>query len=275
MKTAITLSLLPASFRRPFVLGPELENGFATASELGFDAIELFPPTLESLDVNKIKRLVREFNLPVSTIGTGGGTVVHGLTLTDTDPLVRKRAADFAGEIIRRAAELDATAIIGSMQGRAAERPVAEVVEMFSVQLESLGRLADEHGQLLFLEPLNRYEGDFLNTLEDGSRLLESVSAGNLRILADLFHMNIEEADPAASLQRNMDHVGHVHFVDSNRCSAGMGHSDLKSIVEVLRQGNYSGYLAVEAFPRPDPLTAATRAAKAFQELGVSTFVGG
>lgn len=269
MKTAITVALLPANPRRPFVLGPDLPAAFTTAVRLGFNAIELFPPTIESLDLAEIKRLVREYEIPVSTIGTGGGAVSQGLTFTDPDPEVRQQAFDYAAGIIRAAGELNASAIIGSMQGRAGDRPRGQVLEMLTDQLSTLAELANQHGQPLFVEPLNRYESDLLNKLDDVAQLAAAGNA-NLQILADLFHMNIEETNVLNAIEQHFPRIGHVHFVDSNRWPAGNGHADLLSVVEALHRLNYRGYLAVEALPLPDPESAATQAALAFRQLGVS-----
>ena len=85
---------------------------------------------------------------------------------------------------------------------------------------------ARNHGVPLLYEPLNRYETNQANTLADGVRLLQSLSTTNVRLLADLFHMNIEDADLAASIRAAGPAIGHVHFVDSNRRPAGMGHLD-------------------------------------------------
>ena len=267
MKTAITLSLLPSRPTMPFVLGPDLNEGFRVAAELGFDAVEIFPPTLESIDISTVNQLCRQHSLQVSTIGTGGGAVAQGLTLTDIDPEIRNRAGEYIRGIIEIAGDFGGSAIIGSMQGRSGDRDKPEVLKWLGDALADLGEYAKRWDQPLFYEPLNRYETNLVNRLEQAAALIETHDAGNAKILADLFHMNIEETDIADSIQNAAAHIGHVHFVDSNRWPAGYGHTDMGAAFQALRQFGFTGYLAVEAFPLPDQLTAAKKSAEAFSQL--------
>ena len=76
-------------------------------------------------------------------------------------------------------------------------------------------------------------------------------------LLADLFHMNIEETNIAQAIERGGSRIGHVHFVDSNRRAAGFGHIDFAPIAQSLRSIGYDGFASAEAFPFPDPDAAA------------------
>jgi sugar phosphate isomerase/epimerase len=104
-----------------------------------------------------------------------------------------------------------------------------------------------------------------VNTVADGVALLESLSTRNVALLADLFHMNIEESDIADALRAGGRHVGHLHFVDSNRRPAGCGHIDYRPVADALRAIGYSGYASAEALPYPDPDAAARRTIEAFR----------
>ena len=120
-----------------------------------------------------------------------------------------------------------------------------------------LGEHARQYQVPLIFEPLNRYETNMANTIEGGVHLLQKLSTRNVVLLADLFHMNIEEANLADALRAGRGHVGHVHFVDSNRRPAGHGHTDFRAVAVTLREMNYTGYLSAEALPWPDPDAAA------------------
>jgi sugar phosphate isomerase/epimerase len=118
----------------------------------------------------------------------------------------------------------------------------------------------------LLFEPLNRYETNLVNTLAAGADLLESLRSNNVRLLADLFHMNIEEIDIAQAL-RTADHwLGHVHFVDSNRRPAGCGHLDYAPIAAALRDIRYDGYASAEVLPWPDSRAAAEQTIAAYRK---------
>ena len=88
----------------------------------------------------------------------------------------------------------------------------------------------------------------------------------NVRVLSDLFHMNIEEADIAAALREAGKLVGHIHFADSNRHAIGFGHTGVASVVAALRDIGYTGYLSAEILPLPDSVTAARRTIESFRE---------
>lgn len=266
MRSAITVSLVPEARGGPFVYSAGLEAACADAAALGFDAIEIFPPDAASLDAAAIRALVARHGLAVAAVGTGGGWVRHKLTLTHADPEVRARAAAFIRSLIDVAGALGAPAIIGSMQGRwegAVSRD--EALALLAAALAELGDYAARHGQPLLYEPLNRYETNLFNRLGDTAAWLRGTPARHVRLLADLFHMNIEETDLAAALREAGDLVGHVHFADSNRRAVGFGHTDVRPVVAALRGLGYRGYLSAEVLPLPDPAAAAARTIASFR----------
>ncbi|HEV7867029.1 MAG TPA: sugar phosphate isomerase/epimerase family protein [Chthoniobacteraceae bacterium] len=258
MRSAVTVSLLPQASGGPFVFWNGLEDACVRAAALGYDAVELFPPDAAGLDPARVRMLLQTHGLAVAAVGSGGGWVVHRLTLTHADAAVRARAREFIRSIIEVAASLGAPAIIGSMQGRwEGEASREQALAWLGEALEELGATAQERGMPLLYEPLNRYETNLFNRLGDTAQWLRQLRGGNVRILADLFHMNIEEADPAASLIEAGALIGHVHFVDSNRRAVGFGHTEIPPIVAALREIGYAGYLSAEVLPLPDPQTAA------------------
>jgi sugar phosphate isomerase/epimerase len=93
------------------------------------------------------------------------------------------------------------------------------------------------------------------------------LETSNVVLLADLFHMNIEEADIAAALRAGKGYIGHVHFVDSNRRPAGLGHLDFVPIAEALEDISYQGFASAEALPYPDSAAAARQTIEAFRQL--------
>jgi sugar phosphate isomerase/epimerase len=113
--------------------------------------------------------------------------------------------------------------------------------------LGELGRHAETEGVALYLEPLNRYEDHMVNRLADGVSLLEEVGLASVRLGADTYHMNIEEADPAAALESARPWLGHVQVSDSNRLEPGAGHVDWAAICASLKTIGYDGPLALES----------------------------
>lgn len=263
MRTAVTLCRVPESAAGPFVFHDPLDAGFAKAAALGFDAVELFLEGPDAVPVEEIQALQKQHGLAIAAVGTGAGMVKHGLSLTDPSPEKRTAALDFVLRMIDFGGRLGAPAILGSMQGKwggAVTRDQA--LDFLTSALESAGGAAAKHGVPFIYEPLNRYETNLFNRLAPAADHLDQRGLKNIVLLADLFHMNIEERDIAAALRDAARHVGHIHWADSNRQAMGFGHTDSSPILTALRDISYSGYLSAEIFPLPDPDTAASQTLK-------------
>lgn len=267
IRSSVTISLVPEAKGGPFVFWDDLEAGCRTAKELGFDAVEVFPPSPGAISGDRLKKLLEDQRLALAAVGTGAGWVKHRLHLALPDAAARNKARDFIRSIIDFAGPLGAPAIIGSMQGRSGDGvDHVTAVNYLADALEDLGEHARQYQTPLIYEPLNRYETTMANTVEAGVGLLKRLSTTNVVLLADLFHMNIEEADIAAAIRMGAGHIGHVHFVDSNRRAAGFGHLDFAPIAAALREIGYSGFASAEALPYPDSLSAARQTMQAFRQ---------
>jgi sugar phosphate isomerase/epimerase len=268
VKSAITISLVPEARGGPFVYWDDLAAGFAAAARHGFDAVEIFPPAANAVSIGTARELMEKHSLKVAAVGTGAGWVKHKLRLTDPDPAVRAKAREFICGIINLAGYLGAPAIIGSMQGRwegAVSREQA--LEWLAEELKALSERSAAHGQVLLYEPLNRYETNLLNRNADAADFVTQRGLKNVRLLCDLYHMNIEEQNLAESLGQTGLLVGHVHFADSNRRAIGFGHTDAAPIAAALRHIGYSGYLSAEVLPLPDGDSAARQTIASFRKV--------
>jgi sugar phosphate isomerase/epimerase len=267
IKSAVTISLVAEAQGGPFVFWDDFAASCARARELGFDAVELFAPAPEAVPSADVKTQLQRHGLALAAVGTGAGMVKHGLSLVDPDAAVRAKASDFIRSMIDYGGPFGAPAIIGSMQGRwgkVIDKPAA--LKLLGEALVELGDHARQYGIPLIYEPLNRYETNLICTMADGAELLDGLGDVNAKLLADLFHMNIEEADIAEGIRDGGPHIGHVHFVDSHRQPAGTGHIDFAPIAEALREIGYDGYTSAEAFPLPNPDEAARLTIEAFRE---------
>ena len=268
IRSCVTISLVPEARGGPFVFWDDLPGSCRAAKGLGFDAVEVFPPGPEAIDTGVLRGLLDGLGLTLAAVGTGAGWVKHRLHLSLPGADDRRMARDFIRSIIDVAGVFGAPAIIGSMQGRSGNGVDRATASGYLADaLNELGEYARQYAVPLIYEPLNRYETDIVNTVESAVRLLESLSTDNVVLLADLFHMNIEESDVAAALVAGGGHIGHVHFVDSNRRAAGFGHTDFAPIVAALGSIGYDGYLSAEAFALPDSETAARRTIESFRRL--------
>jgi sugar phosphate isomerase/epimerase len=263
IRSAVTISLVSEARGGPFVFWDNLEAGCACAAELGFDAVEIFAPSAAALEKANAAKIAASHGLKIAAIGTGAGWVTRQLTLTNADPAVRKEAKRFVGEMIDWAAGAGAPAIIGSMQGKVANRD--EGLKLLAVALVELGARAKALGVPLIFEPLNRFETNLVNRLKDGRDLIESREIGNVKLLADLFHANIEEESIGKSIAEIGPLLGHVHWADSNRRAMGFGHTSAGPVASVLRKIGYGGYISAEITPLPDSKAAAAQTMKSFR----------
>jgi len=267
IRSAVTIALVPQIKTGPWIFWNDLESSMAKAADLGFDAIELFTASADAIDPQQLQDLLSHYNLKLAAVGTGAGKVIHGLTLTDPDSNIRKKAAAFIAEMVDFGAKFGAPAIIGSMQGYVlAQGTLQQSLGWLAEGLEELGELALSKNAFLIYEPLNRYETNLLNSLQAGSEFTDGLQTKGVKLLADLFHMNIEEADLAKVILEYGKHIGHVHFADSNRKPIGFGHTAMEAIASALKEIDYKGYVSAEAFPWPDPDVAAAQTIKAFRE---------
>ena len=255
--TSLTVSLVPQAKGGPFILWDPLPEACRKAKALRYDAIEIFPPGPE-LDAALIESSLKESGLKLAAMGTGAGWVLKKLTLTSTDAAVRREAREFTRGVIDLAAKFGAPAILGSMQGRwSADVDKTTAINHLRAALEEFGEHAKKQGVTFLLEPLNRYEGNVVNTIEDAVGVVRSLATRNVTILADLFHMNIEETSIAGALRAGGSLITHVQLADSNRRPAGHGHTDFREVASVLKSIGYQGYLSAEALPWPNPDDAA------------------
>jgi sugar phosphate isomerase/epimerase len=268
IKKAVTVSLVEEARGGPFVFWNGLQDACEKAGSLGFDAVEIFTPAPDAFDAAELHKLLNDNNIVCCAIGTGAGWVLHRLSLTAAESATRAKAQDFIKSIIDAAGEFGASAIIGSMQGKAENGVSREAALSYLAEgVQECAEYAKQYNVPLIYEPLNRYETNLCNTVADGVTLLEGISTDNAVLLADLFHMNIEEVNVADALRAGGKHIGHTHFVDSNRRPAGGGHTDFSPIVDALRAIDYSGYACAEAFAYPNPDEAARATIAAYNSL--------
>lgn len=268
MQPCVTISLIPEARGGPFVFWDDLAAACEKAAALGFNAVEIFARSAEAIDLDALQKLLERHHLKVAALGSGGGWIIHKWHLCHANPEVRQQARQFIRSIIDAAGKLGASAIVGSMQGRfEAEVTREQAVAWLREALEELGEYASRYRRPLLYEPLNRYETNLFNRAVDTVGFVQSLQSKNVKILADLFHMNIEEASLPDAIRTYGPALGHLHFVDSNRRAAGFGHIDYRPIVEALRQIDYGGYISAEALPLPDSTASATQTIAAYQKF--------
>jgi sugar phosphate isomerase/epimerase len=267
IKSCVTISLVPSLRGGPWIFWDDLETSLTKAKVLGFDAVELFSASADAVDPNQLSEMLSDNDIALSAVGSGAGRAVHKLFLTNPDQNIRSQARKFIIDMIKFAGPLGAPVIIGSMQGELIKGIDKDLTFAWLAEsLEDLAEQAAKYNVPLIYEPLNRYETNLVNRLEDGVDFIKSLNTDNVKLLADLFHMNIEEASIPDALRTAKDYIGHVHFADSNRRPVGFGHTAMEQIAKTLQDIGYDGYVSAEAFAYPDPDKAAAQTIKAFKK---------
>jgi len=225
---------------------------------LGYEGVELAVREPNKIDAGKVIELVKSYHLEVPAIGTGQVYGEEGLSFSHPDFEVRKKAVKRIKEHINFAVKFSAQVIIGLIRGKVEEGVSQEDAERWTLDcIRECLKEAQELGISLTIEPLNRYETNFLNTIAETISFIKKIDAPNIGMLIDTFHMNIEEASIYESIKKSKSYLTHVHVADSNRWAPGSGHLNFTHIIKTLEEIKYKGYISAEILPLPDPDSAA------------------
>ena len=249
LKLAIQTSRLP---------GVNLSDQFESAARYGFDAVEVnIGPAFDLAEhVDEILAAIEGSGLPCSAICSHS---MHDPLMPDT----KEREQRFAGlsELLRMADELGAGGVISVPVRRSISFPgmidqERELGDLASAEYSRWATGLPDGRAAVFLEPLNRYEATFLRRVEQAVALAERIGSPRVTALADLFHMNIEEADMARPILQAAAQLGYVHIADNNRLQPGAGCLNFGPPFAALKQIGYQGYVSIECTDLGGPLAA-------------------
>jgi D-psicose/D-tagatose/L-ribulose 3-epimerase len=233
---------------------------FACIRSWGFDGVELFLSPQEPADIPAIRRMLENNQLECTTCSV----LPRECHLVSPQPEVRGRGVEFLKTCVDRTAELGASLVCGPMYAglgvMTGRRRTAEEWNWAVVGLREVAQHAKKRQVTVCLEPLNRFETYFLNTLEDAARLVNDIGAPNVKIHFDTFHANIEEKNPAEALRLVAKELGHVHVSENDRGIPGTGHNDWQGVLKALKAMRYKGWMTIESFAQPEPELAAAAA---------------
>jgi len=251
---------LPSAF---VVFRDDLCRCVDRCAELGYHGVELALLHAGQVNVPEMKRRLSATGLEIPCISSGQVFAADGLYFTHPDCTVREAAVERIIAMIRLAAEFGARVNTGRVRGTIHEGETEAVA--CSRYIQCLNRCADVAEPLgvdLLVEPVNRYEVNFINNCAEALALLREIDRPCVRLMPDLFHMNIEDRSFREAFESGRDYIGYVHVADSNRLAPGWGHMPFEEIFKVLSDISYDGYLTAEILPRPDPDRAAAQAAR-------------
>ena len=220
------------------------------AKAMGFDILEICVEDPRTIDVESISARLRATGMKATVCGAFG----PDRDLSADESGVRENGMAYLRRCIEIAAALGAGNVVGPMYsavGKTRMLTPAERQKQWALAVDNLrraGTFAADHGVRLGLEPLNRFETDLVNTVDQGLRMVADIGQSNVGLLVDTFHMNIEEKDIPAALRRARGHIVEFHACSSDRGTPGEDHLPWPQIVLALREGGYDGPVVIEAF---------------------------
>ena len=233
---------------------------FSRIRQWGFDGAELFLSPQEPADIPAVRKMLEKNQLECTTCSV----IPRECHLVSPQPEVRAKGVEFLKTCVDRTAELGARLVcgpmfagLGVMTGR---RRTPEEWNWAVEGLQVVAHHAQKRDVMVCLEPLNRFETYFLNTLEDAARLIHDIGEPNVKIHFDTFHANIEERHPAEALRSVARELGHVHISENDRGIPGTGHVDWRGVLKALKVIGYNGWMTIESFAQPEPDLAAAAA---------------
>lgn len=226
----------------------ELEASFERLRKFGYDGIELAGEP-GSTDLGKVRRLMNESGLACTSIC---GIYSADRDLSHHDPATRTAAVQYVKDCVDMAAVLGAKIVIVVPTSVGRTSPLTSSGQEWKLAVDSLrhaGAYAASKDVYLAIEALNRFETYLVNRLESAKQLAEQVNHPHVGIMADLFHMNIEERDHVQALRQIASRLVHVHIADNTREAAGLGQTDFTEVIRALIEIGYRGALTMEFLP--------------------------
>jgi D-psicose/D-tagatose/L-ribulose 3-epimerase len=223
---------------------------FKQFKKWGFDSVEIAIEDPSHIDPAHVKRELDRHGLVCGSVCACMGP---DRDLRGT-PKQQKTGLDYMMAMIDQMVVLDCPSLIGpeySAVGRADAVPPDEYKKQWTTvvkNLKKLCRYAEKRGRRVCLEPLNRFETDFINTCDQGLKMIKAVGSPALKLHLDTFHMNIEEKFQGAAIRKAGKLLGHFHACGSDRGTPGNDHTDWKSIARALKDIRYNDHVVIESF---------------------------
>ncbi len=243
--------MIKLSSQESLGVGETFEDRCRSLADLGFQAIEIWGRDLigKPENVDKFGEILDRIGLKVSVILVGyrGSLLAH-----NRDD--RENAFNDIIELLKIAGTLQAIGLIvvpifGPPQ-LPDLLPLMDTIELedklLIKYLKELGPIAKENNTNIILEPLNRGETHYLNTIEHAVKLIKSADVDGIMTMGDTFHMNIEERNMYQSVKEHSKYIAHIHLADNTRLEPGTGTIDFKRLFDVLKEGNYPNYVSLE-----------------------------
>lgn len=221
-----------------------IEMTLKRLARFGFQGLEIVGEPMR-YDVGQVHALLQQYNIEcwgAATFMTPGRDLIH------EDAYVRYGTVKYMKDCVDLAAGLEGQilCIVPSTMGKVV--PMASFREEWRWAVEGLREVAyyaGEKGIRPGIEPLNRFETNFINRHDQAILLAQEVGL-NMGVVLDSFHLNIEEADPIVAIKQTTSYLIDFHVADNNGYPPGRGAINWQAHMNALREIGYYGYLTGE-----------------------------
>jgi hydroxypyruvate isomerase len=221
------------------------------AAEMGLSGIDLVEPAEWPT--------IRKYGL-LPAVTTGSGRIPEGWNRTEGH---EKLEADMKANIVR-AAEAKVPNVI-TFSGNRAGMPDDVGKQNCITGLKRVGKFAEEHGVTIVLELLNS-KVDHKDYMCDhtawGVDVIKAVDSPRVKLLYDIYHMQIMEGDVIRTIQQNIQYIGHFHTggVPGRHELDNTQELHWRTIAQAIADLKFEGFVAHEFVPVRDPLTSLKQA---------------
>ena len=233
----------------------DLKEAFSKLRYFGYDGAELMVLNPDHVDRDEVERLSREYGIEIPVVCTGEVYGQEHLSFMDPDESIRREAIGRTKRIIDFASSFGAQVNIGRLRGRLfVETPQEKSLGWMYAAFEDVTDYAAGRGVTMILEPVAQIFCNNINSTQEGIEVVRKVERENFRLMADIFHMNLEDKSMEKGFRDAKPYLTHIHVCDSNRLAPGRGNFDFKRIIEMIKNIGYNGYISAEIlqFPTQD-----------------------
>lgn len=268
MKIGVSVSVYENA-KQPWVYsGPEFLKNMKEAKSLGVDILDLFVNRMCDVEIERVKNAL---DYSDSAIAMFVPFFIGGMkgSFGSSDKNMRRWVIE---EYLR---QIDVASYLGAKTmpvgyNRGNLEPGQKWDEYCRILADSLSELTEAAAAkniTVCVEPINHCGIGTLNTIAETADYIDKYKIKGLKILADFFHMNIDEADMAQALIYGGDKIAHVHVPDSNRLAPGLGHVDYKACLSALKKIGYDECISAEALPGSSPKECTKQTVKYLKKI--------
>jgi D-psicose/D-tagatose/L-ribulose 3-epimerase len=232
----------------PFYKEENFSSAISKTKTLGFDGIEVPVEDPQKLDERKLRDNLNSYDILCSSTWS---VFTRDRDLISSNAQNRERCKNHVKDNVKIASALDAdiTLLLPSAVWKLESSLTRQQEWKLAVEgLRELGEFSDEYGVYIVVEPLNRFETYFINSIQDAIDLVKDVNHPNVKMMIDTFHMNIEDRKFGEEIEKAGELIFHCHMNENDRGPPGAGHIPFEEIINALKAIGYDRWLVMEPF---------------------------